>query len=110
MVDSIGCYMVAVLDKPHRFTERGVRVAESDLWLVAVMPQQLSTGEMTGAFGQLQLYRVGQPECPGTWPNWQWNGNIERPTLSPSIGSPGMNDTPPTGWHGFLQDGQWKGC
>lgn len=38
-------------------------------------------------------------------PNWQWDGNREAPTLSPSIlvhANPGWSD----GWHGFLRDGK----
>jgi len=35
---------------------------------------------------------------------WRWDGNLEKPTLSPSIlvkAVPGWND----GWHGWLRDG-----
>lgn len=37
--------------------------------------------------------------------NWQWNGNKESPTLTPSIlvsSVPNWND----GWHGWLTDGK----
>lgn len=38
---------------------------------------------------------------------WRWDGNIERPTLNPSIyferGRPGE-------WHGYLRAGRWEGC
>ncbi len=38
---------------------------------------------------------------------WDWNGDIERPTLCPSLLiNSGNNDI----WHGFLTDGQLKEC
>lgn len=33
---------------------------------------------------------------------WQWNGSVEKPTLTPSIQVVGD-----CGWHGFLTDGVW---
>ena len=33
-------------------------------------------------------------------PSWEWDGNEESPTLSPSIHDVGH-------WHGFLKQGQW---
>jgi hypothetical protein len=41
-------------------------------------------------------------------PSWQWDGNREKPTLSPSI-FVGMRDTPP-GWHGFVRAGVMETC
>jgi hypothetical protein len=46
---------------------------------------------------------------PASTTGWDWNGNVERPTLSPSIqilghGKPG---TEGCRWHGFLRDGVW---
>ena len=45
---------------------------------------------------------------PSLWPrlpgeDWHWNGNIDRPTLSPSIHHVGC-------WHGHLVDGVLKAC
>lgn len=40
--------------------------------------------------------------------SWQWDGNREKPTLSPSI-FVGMRDTPP-GWHGFVRAGVMETC
>jgi hypothetical protein len=34
---------------------------------------------------------------------WQWDGNREAPTLSPSLQQLG-----PCKWHGFLRAGQWE--
>lgn len=37
---------------------------------------------------------------------WQWDGNAETPTLSPSIWLRIENGG--CGWHGFLQNGVWR--
>ena len=34
---------------------------------------------------------------------WGWDGNVERPTLQPSIHMPGE-------WHGYLRAGQLESC
>ena len=36
--------------------------------------------------------------CPE---GWDWDGNVDEPTLSPSI----LNR--PCGWHGYLRKGEW---
>jgi hypothetical protein len=36
---------------------------------------------------------------------WQWDGNLESPTLTPSIKIIGE-----CGWHGFLTNGEWRTC
>lgn len=47
-------------------------------------------------------------------PKWEWNGNRERPTLTPSILIYQVAET--TGekigehWHGFLADGVFRSC
>ena len=108
--ESIGCYQVAILEHPYTITEGGVLAMQSRRWLLAVQPHRLENGETMGVLGQLPLYLESKAECPGTWGKWHWDGNVEKPTLSPSIGSLGMNETPPRGWHGYLQAGRWVGC
>jgi len=39
-------------------------------------------------------------------PTWDWDGNRERPTLTPSVFNSGM----PCKWHGFLTAGVWRPC
>jgi hypothetical protein len=42
---------------------------------------------------------------------WQWDGNMERPTLYPSIDCIAVKDGKPTGgcgWHGFITNGVIK--
>jgi hypothetical protein len=36
---------------------------------------------------------------------WDWNGNLDKPTLRPSIHAQGG-----IGWHGWLTDGYFKSC
>jgi len=49
-------------------------------------------------------------------PVWHWDGNKEKPTLSPSLGllvTPNMNTVGPDGhyhWHGFLRTGVFEEC
>ncbi len=38
-------------------------------------------------------------------PTWTWNGNRERPTLTPSI-----HRVRGCGWHGYLTDGVFRPC
>ena len=40
---------------------------------------------------------------------WEWNGNREKPTLSPSIELMGRNPLE-TLWHGYLKDGIFEAC
>lgn len=37
-------------------------------------------------------------------PRWEWNGDKECPSLTPSIQRRGPNCT----WHGYLTNGVWK--
>lgn len=47
----------------------------------------------------LQIQR-GQPGGPRVW---GWNGDEEKPTLTPSIHAPNQ-------WHGFLRAGRLESC
>ncbi len=38
---------------------------------------------------------------------WQWNGNKEKPSLTPSIL---FSSGCPNKWHGYLTDGMWVPC
>lgn len=38
--------------------------------------------------------------------HWQWDGNTDRPTLSPSIHS--VKERGGCGWHGYLRAGVWE--
>jgi hypothetical protein len=36
-------------------------------------------------------------------PSWEWDGNMDAPTLSPSVHHVGH-------WHGWLRNGIWESC
>lgn len=52
----------------------------------------------------LSVYRAGEPKPPH---GWLWDGNLDRPTLSPSIacGDPEARD-----WHGHMREGRLEGA
>ena len=55
-------------------------------------------------FTGMCILPISQNAMPGK-PHWQWDGNLEAPTLSPSIlveAVPNWNE----GWHGFLREGK----
>ncbi|MBP6031236.1 MAG: hypothetical protein KA533_07395 [Sphingobium sp.] len=46
-------------------------------------------------------------------PKWHWDGNRDRPTLTPSILIYQMDETGQIigeHWHGYLTAGDWKSC
>lgn len=54
-------------------------------------------------FADMTIIPIAEHVMPGK-PHWQWDGNHEAPTISPSIlvkAYPGWTD----GWHGFLENG-----
>ena len=46
------------------------------------------------------------PIANGDRDGWQWNGNREKPTLTPSILQSGFACK----WHGYLTDGEFRPC
>lgn len=40
---------------------------------------------------------------PHASPSWEWDGNRDAPTLSPSVHHVGH-------WHGWLRNGIWESC
>ena len=49
----------------------------------------------------------------GRRPSWEWNGNRERPTLTPSVNILQFDEAGNRvgeHWHGWLTDGQWRSC
>ena len=62
-----------------------------------------------GALGAISIKPYGKPERP----LWQWDGNREKPTLTPSILIHQLNDKAEKvgeHWHGFLTAGVFKSC
>lgn len=46
---------------------------------------------------------VGNGFKPAEGPSWNWNGSLDKPTLTPSVHHRGH-------WHGWLTDGVWRSC
>lgn len=53
----------------------------------------------SGSFDAIQVQHGG----PGGPRVWGWDGNVEKPTLQPSIHWVGV-------WHGFLENGRLRSC
>jgi hypothetical protein len=41
---------------------------------------------------------------------WEWNGDFDKPTCTPSILINAHRDPPGCGWHGYLTDGVFRSC
>ncbi|EDX80485.1 hypothetical protein BBAL3_1642 [Brevundimonas sp. BAL3] len=55
-----------------------------------------------GRQGYLPIRRAGEVEIG---PSWDWDGNQEAPTLTPSVLQVGGCQ-----WHGYLTNGEWRPC
>lgn len=55
-----------------------------------------------GRQGGMQLYHKGIAK-PNQGESWEWDENIEEPTLKPSVNCEGC-----CGWHGYLRKGVWE--
>ncbi len=44
---------------------------------------------------------------PGQEGGWSWNGDLDKPTVQPSVY---FNRGRPGEWHGYLTDGVWRSC
>ena len=67
------------------------------LSLVVVIPDH---GENHAELASLPL----RPATPRNGrASWEWDGNRERPTLSPSLHRPGV-------WHGYIRAGRLESC
>lgn len=56
-----------------------------------------------GSFMNLPIHSDGQEKAQT--PSWSWNGNLEKPTLQPSI-----RDVGSCYFHGYLTGGVWLFC
>lgn len=43
-----------------------------------------------------------RPQRNGVGASWEWDGNREAPTISPSVNCENV-----CGWHGWIRNGQW---
>jgi len=53
--------------------------------------------------GLCELLIAPSPETSPACARWQWNGSVDKPTLTPSVNVVGC-------WHGWIQDGQMVAC
>ena len=69
---------------------------------------QVPDGETGSSFVSLSLF-----PRPDGGPSWSWDGNPDRPTLTPSIGHRSARGTPHADgytWHGHMVAGRLVGC
>lgn len=82
-------------EKPQRFTFPCIRLPE-------VSGSVNRCGMLLIANAGHSIKRDGQGNNGGR-PQWDWNGDREKPTFAPSI-----NCGKHCGWHGFIEKGQWR--
>lgn len=63
----------------------------------------LPNGTPEGSFVRLPLTPIDSVQ---NW--WEWDGNREAPTISPSINN--MPHWKSAGWHGFMRAGKLESC
>jgi len=99
------CDMVRLPDNTKLYTE-GFKAKPGDFawqtnsddgvrWLRFITP-----GEH---YGRIPVHRSGEPPPAVHVPYWAWDGNEDRPTLSPSVHCIGA-------WHGFFTAGRMVSC
>ena len=85
------------------------RALSEDGWQCSVPDRGTSTGYLCLAIilpGEQAVTFLPVEPCP-EWLNggvhWEWNGNEEAPTLTPSV-----DGSEQGGWHGHITDGEMK--
>lgn len=67
---------------------------------VAAFHYRSPDGITNSGFGHDHLYiRTGEKQDG----YWQWDGNVDAPTIAPSIFHKGASS-----WHGFFEAGNWR--
>lgn len=78
---------------------------------VRYIHMKLPSAHENGAYCAIPIRQGGPGPNGGANRNpWGWDGNLERPTLAPSIFHDYPRPDSESAWHGFLQGGQFKGC
>jgi hypothetical protein len=77
------------------------RVGDGRVWIHMKLP----SAREEGAYCAIPI-KQGAPE-QGTW---GWDGNREKPTLTPSIFHDFSEPGSSVAWHGFLRAGRFEGC
>ena len=79
---------------PGAFTWTGKWGVPNAMWVLVPGPNP--AGALPIRIRVKQGGTSGGKDENGAW--WSWNGNMQRPTLRPSINYAGV-------WHGFISDG-----
>lgn len=85
------------LERPDSYI--AVRFLDGDIGL-AILPIALRWREDESPRENTNYFNVHGQKC------WEWNGNKEKPSLSPSILHWGNGKNQPATWHGYLMDGK----
>ena len=64
-------------------------------------------GDEWGFIRTITCYRKGNH--PGHVA-WEWDGDMDKPTLNPSIAAKGAPDGKTMVWHGYLTAGRFEAC
>lgn len=89
-------------------------VHDLDIWDIAVLKERPGAFDFYTAEGRERAGMIYICPCgcgatgalafrPARSPSWEWDGNEEAPTLSPSVHHVGH-------WHGYLRAGIWESC
>jgi hypothetical protein len=92
--------MRKVADDFEALTQVGdFAINEEGTQILLALPSQqpFTESEKKGKFCYVSL-PIGTVKPPSS-PSWQWDGNRESPTLSPSVWTHGH-------WHGFIRNGE----
>lgn len=93
----------AVPDAEHQLYHRHDLPAGSAQWARS-QAGELASLIYTCPCGCAEVRSVAVTQVPGGY-GWQWNGNLELPTLSPSL-----QHISRCRWHDWLQQGEWRTC
>ena len=66
-------------------------------------PKRIVIGLPSVGVVRLRVVKGNDPVTFGGEPAWGWDGDLEAPTLEPSIDSQGPQNV---AWHGYLRDGK----
>lgn len=75
---------------------------ERFLWMK--LPSQ--DGDPMGAACSIPVRPAADPSMP----SWNWDGNLEKPTLTPSVFHDPNQPQSRYHWHGFITAGRMVGC
>jgi hypothetical protein len=93
----------------HHMIDRDQFLRESVAGAIFVQPHEDGSGEVNFWYrcpcgcGAKAFLLAGRDFKPADSPSWNWNGSLNKATLTPSVHHVGH-------WHGWLTDGVWRSC